>query len=819
MRLSTPLRELAGVGQRRAQQLGRIGLSTVSDLIRHLPMRYEREFSEGTIRDLPMDGIGSARGTIVATRWNGSPAHSVSRNAQGRFQATLQDHSERLYLVWFNARYLNDKLKPGMEIRVQGKVKAFGGYPQMANPKWEVLTPTQNRLSTSDRLKPVYPSTEGLGSEVIEKLIGQVLPQALGLLPDPLPAEYVKSRAMPTLAEAYRMAHQPVSEEESNAARRRLAFNELLLLQLGIAIKRQYNETALAAPALRWSNAIDEHIRARFPFKLTPSQEEVVAEISADLQKPRPMNRLLQGDVGSGKTVVALYALLMAVANRNQAALMAPTELLAEQHFQSIGKMLEGSNVRIALMVGGQPAAQRNKLLRDIESGELDIVVGTHALLTEKVRFRDLAVVVVDEQHRFGVMQRAALRRRALGGNREGEAPAEPIAQTSLSPTSAQPATQEDLHARPSPSPSLRGRGVGAKATDAVPSSEFRARAGDVAVSDKTPTPHCLVMTATPIPRTLSLTVFGDLDVSTIKGLPPGRTPIITRVVTPQKSDDVYRYMVERLHKGQQAYVVVPIIDASGNESSSQLKNVRAHAKLLQDKYCRGEGLGARAKGLGDGGEGPEGPSVQVTEGSSDSSNPKSEIQNPKSSPGFIVAAIHGQLKRESREKIMNDFRAGKVHVLVATTVIEVGVDVPNATIMIVEHAERFGLSQLHQLRGRVGRGNDGKKSVCVFIAEPSTEDAAKRMEAIAATTDGFKIAEVDLEIRGTGELFGTRQHGAMPLRVARIPQDMELLQMAKRDAAAVVAEDPTLSDASRTLLRKVLVREYGDTLGLIDVG
>ena len=787
LRLNTPLRELAGVGQRRALQLNRIGLATVSDLIRHLPMRYEREFSEGGIRDLPMDGIGSARGTIVATRWNGSPAHSVSRNAQGRFQATLQDHSERLYLVWFNARYLNDKLKPGMEIRVQGKVKAFGGYPQMVNPKWEVLLPTQNRLSTSDRLKPIYPSTEGLSSEVIEKLIAQALPQAISLLPDPLPADYVKSRAMPTLAQAYRMAHQPANEEESSAARRRLAFNELLLLQLGIAIKRQYNETALAAPALRWSSAIDEHIRARFPFKLTPSQEEVVAEISADLQKSRPMNRLLQGDVGSGKTVVALYALLMAVANRRQAAMMAPTELLAEQHFQSISRMLEGSNVRIALMVGGQTAAQRGKLLGEIEAGELDIVVGTHALLTDKVNFRDLAVVVVDEQHRFGVMQRAALRRRALGRKentgREGQAPPVPGAQGAAPAESAQPA------------------------------------------SDRTPTPHCLVMTATPIPRTLSLTVFGDLDVSTIKGLPPGRTPIITRVVNPQKSDDVYRYMVERLHKGQQAYVVVPIIDASGHESGAQLKNVRAHAKLLQDKYCRPEGQGPAAEGQGEQGEATEKPSDLTTESDPQSAigdpqspaNPKSASRNPKSS--FVVAAIHGQLKRESREKIMNDFRAGKVHVLVATTVIEVGVDVPNATIMIVEHAERFGLSQLHQLRGRVGRGNDGKKSVCVFIADPTTEDAAKRMEAIAATTDGFKIAEVDLEIRGTGELFGTRQHGAMPLRVARIPADMDLLQMAKRDAAAVVAEDPTLSGETRTLLRKVLVREYGDTLGLIDVG
>jgi ATP-dependent DNA helicase RecG len=280
-------------------------------------------------------------------------------------------------------------------------------------------------------------------------------------------------------------------------------------------------------------------------------------------------------------------------------------------------------------------------------------------------------------------------------------------------------------------------------------------------------------MTATPIPRTLSLTVFGDLDISTITGLPPGRVPIITRVVGPEKSDDVYRYLAQRLAQGEQAYVVVPIIDAAGQESAVQLKNVRAHARLLQDQYCR----------------------------------------------SFKVAAIHGRMQRDTREQVMQKFRDGQVHVLVATTVIEVGVDVPNATMMVVEHAERFGLSQLHQLRGRVGRGGDGRRSLCVFIAQPITEDASKRLQAIAATNDGFQIAEMDLEIRGTGDIFGTRQHGAMPLRVAKIPQDLALLQMAKRDADAIVTADPTLSDPDRLLLRKVLVRDYGDTLGLVDVG
>ncbi len=704
VRLSTRVEALHGISKRRMQQFQRLDIATVSDLIRHLPMRYEREFAEGTIRDLPMEGIGSARGTIVTCRWTGGPG------SKGRFQATLQDHSDRIYLTWFNARYLNDRIKPGMLLRVQGKVKAFGGYPQMVNPQWELIDEGDPSKRTDDRLKPVYPSTEGLNSDAIEKLIALVLPQVVDQLIDPLDEAFRKARNLPVIRDAFRMAHSPANEEEAAAARRRLAFNELLLLQLGIAIKRHFNETTLIAPALRWTAAIDEHIRARFPFPLTMAQDFVIKEIAADLQKDRPMNRLVQGDVGAGKTVVALYALLMAVSSRRQGAMMAPTELLAEQHFQSISRMLEGSNVRIALLVGGQPAAKRSALLAKIEAGELDIIVGTHALLASTVKFKDLAVVVVDEQHRFGVMQRAT----------------------------------------------LRGRG----GEDAKPSERIRA-------------PHCLVMTATPIPRTLSLTVFGDLDISTITGLPPGRQPIITRVVAPEKADDVYRYMARRIGQGEQAYIVVPIIDASGNESSAQLKNVRAHAKLIQDKYCR----------------------------------------------GFKVAAIHGQLERDTREKIMQRFRKGQVHVLVATTVIEVGVDVPNATMMIVEHAERFGLSQLHQLRGRVGRGSDGRKSLAVFIGDPVTEDAVKRLAAIGATTDGFKISEMDFDIRGMGDIFGTRQHGQLPLRVARLPEHMELLQMARRDATALITSDPMLSDPSHTLLRKVLVREYGETIGLVDVG
>ena len=709
---STRVDQLPGVGAVRARHLAHLGIVTVSDLLRHLPMRYELEAAESSVQELPGKGIGAVRGTIVGTRW----VASHGGRTRGRFEATLEGQGGRILLTWFNARYLVDKLHPGHQIRVWGKVDTFREYRQMVNPKWELLDDSQ-APARDERIRPIYPASEQINSAAIERLIGQVLDAVLPTIHDPLPEELRKRNALPDLAQAFRMAHRPGDMDETGAARRRLAYNELLLLQLGIAIKRHYNEHVLHAPALRWSRAIDEHIRQRFPFELTEAQRRVCEEIARDLQRDRPMNRLLQGDVGAGKTVVALYALLMAVADRKQGVLMAPTELLAEQHMASLSNMLAGSQVRIALLTGSLPAAARRQLLDDIVEGRIDIVVGTQALLGGAVRFKDLALAVIDEQHRFGVMQRAFLRQLA-GGAAEGE---------------------------------------------------------DTADAQNHRVPHCLVMTATPIPRTLSLTVFGDLDVSTITGLPPGRQPIITRVVGPEKSDDVYRYMVQRLERGEQAYVVVPAIDEeNARATNAQLKSVRAHVKLLQDKYC-----GQR----------------------------------------FRVAAVHGRLKRETREAIMKRFRDGFYHVLVATTVIEVGVDVPNASVMVVEHAERFGLAQLHQLRGRVGRGANGRQALCVFIADPTTPEASQRMAAIASTTDGFKIAESDLEIRGMGDFFGTRQHGAPPLRVAEIPRDLELLNLARRDAQTIVDADPALTAPEHHRLRAILTHQYGQTLGLIDVG
>ena len=561
------------------------------------------------------------------------------------------------------------------------------------------------------RYRPIYPATDQLNSEAIEQVIADVLPKVLPDLPEPLPEDLLTHHHMPTLAEAYRMIHQPADEDQSQAARRRLAFNELFLLQLGIAVKRAYVRDRLEAPTLPISPAMHQHIVERFPFKLTDAQTRVMGEIGEDLAKPSPMNRLLQGDVGAGKTVVALYTALAAVAHDKQAAMMAPTELLAEQHYLSLSRMLEGSSVRLGLLTGNVTGNERDVLLARIASGKCDLVVGTHALLTEQVKFHDLAVVIIDEQHRFGVSQRAAFRKE------ESSDSTSPMATSQV--------------------------------------------------------PHHLVMTATPIPRTLSLTLFGDLDVSQLDELPPGRTPVVNRVVKPEKAGEVYRYVRKRLERGEQAYVVVPAIDSQGVESEKQLTNVRDHARQLQEEFF----------------------------------------------DGFKVAAVHGRLKRETRETIMHRFRAGQVHVLVATTVIEVGVDVPNATVMVIEHAERFGLAQLHQLRGRVGRSSDGRQSLCTFIAEPTTDSATQRMKAIAGTNDGFEIAELDLEIRGMGEFFGTRQSGLPPMRLAQIPQDMDLLRLARRDAMALIETDAVLRKPEHALLRKVLMQQYGEALGLVDVG
>jgi len=678
--------------QKQLAALRRLELTNVGRLIRHMPMRYEQVEAEGSIADLAPGVIGSARGEIISTK-------PLRMGRRSRFEAILADDSGQLHVVWFNQLYLARKLHPGMRLRVEGQVRKLGAGAQMTNPRYEVLPGDADvPAERSARVQPVYPATESLPSRVIEQLIARTLPIALPLVRDHLDDEYRKARDLPALADALNMVHQPKGMEETRYARRRLAYDELLLLELGVYMKRTHNRTALRAPALRWSEAIDSHIRERLPFTFTPGQDRVARELAQDLALETPANRLIQGDVGSGKTAVALYAMLQAVASEKQAAMMAPTELLAEQHYASLSAMLAGSRVRLALLTGARTGDERAAILLRVESGDVDIVVGTHALLTKEVRFHSLAVALIDEQHRFGVHQRAT----------------------------------------------------------------FRAKAGDRASM-----PHVLVMTATPIPRTLSLTIFGDLDVSTIDDMPPGRKPVKTLLHDPANKRALYKQLRPRLEAGEQAFIVAPTIDGSESKAAAGVRDI---------------------------------------------------VRSLEAGPfaGLRIAAMHGRLKRDTRERVMERFRAGRIDALVATTIIEVGVDVPGATIIVIEDADRFGLAQLHQLRGRVGRG--AKPGECHLVASPTTPDGRARLAALVKLRDGFALAEKDLQIRGPGELFGTRQSGIPPFRVADLAHDTDLLLLARRDAAQWIARSPLLDKKGEELVRRRLLRTHGQWLGVADV-
>lgn len=683
--LTDPVQFLPGVGPRRGAALARLGIRTAGDLLGHIPIRIDRREARHIENlDLGMHATIIGRITALAQRGN-------------RISGTVIDNTGRCGLVWFNARWVMDQLRRGSIVRLTGKVGEFGGLPQMVNPRFALLGddagPVDERAPP--QFDPVYPATADLDSRAIARLIAANLEDLVRRVEDPLPGEFRKARGLAERTWSLRTIHRPATEAESAEARRRLAYDELLELQIAVAWSRARTRADRTAPVLPVSEKIDERIRRRFPFALTAGQNAAVRRIAADLARPVPMNRLLQGDVGCGKTVVAVYAVLAAVAGKCQAAVMAPTELLAEQHHRSLLKYLEGSRVRFELLTGGTPSRRRREILEQAESGAIDVVVGTHALIQHDVRFARLGLVVVDEQHRFGVRQRAL----------------------------------------------IRGKGL---------------------------SPHYLVMTATPIPRTLALTVFGDLDISTIEDLPPGRASTVTRVVTGRFRGPMWDAVRARLDAGEQAYVVYPLVEES---ETVDLKSATTEFERL----------------------------------------------NQRELAGRRVALLHGRMDRRRREAVMRDFATGALDVLVSTTVIEVGIDVPNATCIIIEHAERFGLAQLHQLRGRVGRG--GKSGYCFLVADAAAADVNERLGVLAGTTDGFKIAEEDLRLRGPGEVLGTRQHGLPELRVANLIADAELLRMAQRDAQDLIAPGGGLDQPRFSMLRAAVLAHYGSSLGLLDAG
>jgi ATP-dependent DNA helicase RecG len=685
--LSTPVEELAGVGPARAKLLGDVGVNTLGELLEYFPRSYQYESEEREIVALEPGTIQQARGKVIAVDY-------IPTRPRPRFEATLDDGTGILSGVWFHGAYLRKSIHPGMMLRVKGKVGYYKNIPQMQNPKWWAIGEDAAKVEDA-QFRPIYPATAKLPSDVIQKIVEQNLDAAVANVEEWFGDDLLKARGMMGRRQAYYAIHRPANMGEALRARRRLVYDELMLMQLGLGISKQLRDGRVTAPALRMDKLLDQRIRSRFPFELTEAQTHALWEILKDLQAPRPMNRLLQGDVGSGKTVVALYAMLAAVANRLQAALLAPTEVLAEQHYLTISRLLGESNVSVELFTGRTKRESRGSIMKHLSGGKVHIAVGTQALIAEDVEFANLGLVVVDEQHKLGVKQRAV----------------------------------------------LKGKGF---------------------------SPHYLVMTATPIPRTLALSYFADFDVSTIDALPPGRQPIKTRWVTGKQANVAHEFVRAEVEKGRQAYVVLPQIEETGWDDAKSVKTEF-------DRLTKGPLAGLR------------------------------------------LAMLHGRMTTEEKHDTMMKFRGGEVDVLVATTVIEVGIDVPNATVMVIDNADQFGLSQLHQLRGRVGRGSE--TSFCILIGDATGEIARERLEVMTRTNNGFEIAERDLQLRGPGEFFGTRQHGLPEFKLADITQEMALLQQAKEDALALLAEDGRLRKPEHARLRAALVGMFGDTLPLAQVG
>lgn len=693
--LATPVQFLKGVGPQRADLLKRLGLNAARDVLFYFPRDYQDFTDQRDVGQLEEGKLQSIRGVIEevdfrTTAAGGSIMGMLVRSPTGYVRG-----------LWFNQPHLRDKYTHGQKVLLAGKPKYEGLVWQMHHPRVELLDAEEEEPKSL--ILPVYPLTEGLQQWHLRKIIRAALDEYVGLLDEVFSEEFRREHDLLSIKDALLQIHFPPDQESIVRAKRRFVYQELFVLQLALAIKRWQQHDKRTAPALEATAKIDARIQRLFPFELTEGQKTAIAEISADMAGPLPMNRLLQGDVGSGKTLVAVYAMLLAVAHGYQAVMMAPTEVLARQHAQTLEKMLTGSQVRRAQLVGGMSASQREAILQLAAAGEVDIVVGTQAVIQEDVSFAKLGLVVIDEQHKFGVLQRAVLKLSGLD-------------------------------------------------------------------------PHYLVMTATPIPRTVAMTLFGDLDVSTLKDFPPGRQKVHTYLAGDERREKWWDFFRKKLREGRQGYVIAPWVDesekpAGGSSSATSIVTLEQTFESLTN----GE--------LAD----------------------------------FRLGLIHGRLHPEEKDAVMDDFRRGEIQVLVSTSVVEVGVDVPNATLMTIESGERFGLAQLHQLRGRVSRGRH--PGFCCVFGNPQTEESIARLKAFISSTDGFELAETDFKIRGPGDLFGTKQHGLPPLRIANLLLDGDILAEARRDAQAFVKSDPGLAQEQHALLKRMMMVRYGKALELGDVG
>ena len=688
--LAQDVRFLKGVGPRRAEVLGRLGIRTVADALWHLPREYEDRRHARPIRQLRAGDSAVVSGTILSSRWR--PQRSRYR---GILDVTIEDETGSITLTWFNAQpSWEANYSAGERLTAFGSVDFYGGLRMVAPAATKGAAPEES--PEFGRILPLYPMTEGMTQRIMRQVTAAALEVGAALVPDVLPREFCRDRELPGIEKALRDVHFPTDPKWAAAARRRLAYEELFVFQTALALQRSVLAKG-GGVSFKVGPNVDGRIRRLFPFEFTPAQDRVIAEVAADMRSERPMNRLLQGDVGCGKTVVAVYAMLAALAEsskRHQVALMAPTEILAEQHFLTLDSLLERARVRPALLTGGVEAAERERVLGGLARGDVDLVVGTHALIQEHVQFRNLALVVVDEQHRFGVRQRLALR-------------------------------------------------------------------------EKGPPPDVLIMTATPIPRTLALAYFADMDVSVIDQMPPGRSPVETALYMPPDWDRAFDAAREQLAAGHRVFVIYPLVEE--NRDLDLTSATEGFEQLSRETF-----------------------------------------------PGYRCCLLHGQMPPAQKQRAMDDFRSGRCPVMAATTVVEVGIDVPEATVMIVQHAERLGLAQLHQLRGRIGRGRHPGR--CFLLADPSSDVAWRRLTVLTETTDGFRIAEEDLRLRGPGQLFGTQQSGMPEFRVYDF-KDPDILKQARDDAFALVGADPALARPEHALLRAEVMAQYGDRFSLADVG
>jgi ATP-dependent DNA helicase RecG len=677
---------IKGVGPAKSRLLSRLGIETVADLLYYFPRRYEDRTRFTPACRLQIGQYQTVRGRVLAA----GIRRSLRRGFK-IFEAAIGDETGKIFCVWFNQPYLSGYFKIGQEVVIYGKPERFGGALQMNSPEYEIIYEDTKESIHMGRIVPIYPLTQAITQRTFRLIIKEALSKYKTCLIDSLPGKVKSDQELLDLPQALENIHFPANFSLLEKARQRLVFEEFFLLQLILAM-RKIKAKVQKGISHRIEGNLIQAFKRNLPFNLTEGQKKAIGDIERDMSLPHPMYRLLQGDVASGKTIVAMYAIVLAVQSGFQAALMVPTEVLAEQHHLYLNRLLGCLGIEVTLLVGSLSKKERGRIYKRISAGQTQVIVGTHSLIQEKLAFKRLSLVVIDEQHKFGVHQRLLLPKK--GAN-----------------------------------------------------------------------PDILIMTATPIPRTLALTLYGELDISTIHDLPAGRRPIKTYCVGEAKRQDAYRFIEKQLSRGRQAYIVYPIIEES---ASLDVRAACQMYKRLKEKIF----------------------------------------------DNYEVGLIHGRMDREKRIQTMRDFREGKIHILVSTSILEVGIDVPNVSVILIEHAERFGLSQLHQLRGRIGRGNF--ESYCILLSNSKTEESKMRMKAMLATSDGFRIAKEDLKIRGPGEFFGARQHGLAQLKIADLIADAGLLNLARREAISIVRKDPFLDAPGNLRLRQALADRWKSS-GLYD--